>query len=301
MSKPCTSRLAALFPLPRGVGMALLGLALCLPTLSAQAAQAGLAAAGAAPGQVQSASTNTGPAASEVAPLAVALSYVPPPFVGGSKVRTPESTATLLVEEVAKELNRRPNLVELDATAASLPAADVDFAVVDLPREDVKALEQGLTAIATGQVTRPMAIMRTDTDIKSWKQLKGRTVCVSEDGRYVGRIAQQYGAIEQIYRAPADSLLALRIGECDAAVHDDILLKALLRFPEWKKFSASLTPGEPAAQYFLVPGNKPQLVKALEDKVKHWKAQGHYRKLMAVMTRDIAFEVYLDQEVPDCH
>lgn len=146
-----------------------------------------------------------------------------------------------------------------------------------------------------------MAIMRTDTDIKSWEQLKGRTVCVAEDGKYVGKLAETYGATEQVYRAPADSLLALRIGECDAAVHDDTMLKALLRFPEWKKFSASLPPGNAASQYFLVPADDRELADRLRKLVAGWQRTGYYGKLIAEMTHDIAFEVYLDQTVPDCH
>lgn len=247
------------------------------------------------------ASAGAAPGGQAPAELTVGLRYVPPPMVGGAKVRTPESIDTLLAGELARSLDRRPGFVLLDAAASSVAPGSVDFAVAYLPKTDAVRPADGAVAIATGQVTRPMAIMRTDTDIKSWRQLKDRTVCVSEDGRYVGRIAQRYGAIEQVYRAPADSLLALRTGKCDAAVHDDTLLKALLRFPEWKKFSASLPPGEAAAQYFLVPAGDARLAARLKDAIGRWKAQSHFQKLTAGMARDIAFEVYLDQTVPDCH
>ena len=266
--------------------------------------------AGAVWGQAQSSSSNAAsdaPAApkagaqqGEKSELRVGVHYVPPPFVGGTKVRTPESVETLLVEKVAESLQRQPRFVPLDAANVSMAPEAAHFAVVDLPEGEAPA-RNGSTAIATGQVTGPMAIMRTDTDIKTWQQLKDRTVCLSEDGRYVGRIAEQYGAIEQVYRAPADSLLALRIGECDAAVHDDTMLKSLLRFPEWKKFSASLPPQEKYVQYFVVPDDKPELATKLQKMVKTWKKGGYYGKLIDSMTQDIAFEVYLDQAVPDCH
>ncbi|TFL11365.1 transporter substrate-binding domain-containing protein [Pusillimonas caeni] len=243
----------------------------------------------------------TGAAASSGPDLTVGLRYVPPPFVGGAKVRTPESIETLLAGEVAARQQRGAKFVEFDATASSVSMDSVDFAVADLPKSQARRQGGRAIAIATGQVTRPMAIMRTDTDIKSWRQLKGRTVCLAQDGRYVGRIAERYGAIEQVYRAPADSLLALRTGECDAAVHDDTMLKALLRFPEWKKFSASLPPGEAAEQYFLVPAGSEDLAKQLKEMVGRWKSQAYFNKLISDMTRDIAFEVYLDQTVPDCH
>jgi hypothetical protein len=57
-----------------------------------------------------------------------------------------------------------------------------------------------------------MATMRTDADIKVWEHLKGRKVCVSESGLHVGTLAARYGATEKVYKAPADSLLALRVG-----------------------------------------------------------------------------------------
>src|SRR3546814_15063559 len=97
-----------------------------------------------------------------------------------------------------------------------------------------------------------MAIMRPATDIKSSQQLKCRTVCSSEAGRYVGALTRQYGAVEIVFKAPADSLLALRTGGCDAAVHDDVMLKELLKLPEWKKFSASLPPGPAAPLTFVL-------------------------------------------------
>lgn len=232
--------------------------------------------------------------------LVVGVRHVVPPFVAGSKVRTPENIETLLVDEVAKSMQRTPRYIAADASSSSVSPETFDFVVADLPKGSPPVFPS-MTAIATGQVTRPMAIMRTDTDIKSWTQLKGRTVCLAEDGKYVGKIAQQYGAIEQVYRAPADSLLALRIGECDAAVHDDTMLKALLRFPEWKKFSASLPPGNASAQYFLVPAQRKELANRLRKLVAGWQSKGYYGKLIADMTHDIAFEVYLDQTVPDCH
>src|SRR5690606_8346472 len=106
--------------------------------------------------------------------------------------------------------------------------------------------------VATGYSFGAMAIMRSDTDIKSWQQLKNRTVCVAEGSWYAGTITQQYGAVELNYKAPADALIALRVGECDAAVHDSRLLEEVIKFPEWKKFSARLPVRHEQRLVFLV-------------------------------------------------
>ncbi|MBC7489692.1 MAG: hypothetical protein H7240_06650 [Glaciimonas sp.] len=81
--------------------------------------------------------------------------------------------------------------------------------------------------------------MRSDTDIQQWLPLKGRSVCLSEGSPYGGSLHVGYGAREEVVKAPADGLLALRIGHCDATVHDDGVLNQMLTLPEWEKFSAS--------------------------------------------------------------
>lgn len=233
--------------------------------------------------------------------LVLALPYVVPPFVGGSKVRTPESPDTALAEEVAQALNARLRAVSAapagTPAAAFAPAARITLAYL-APGQSTPA---SYVAVPTGYVARPMAIMRSDTDIKTWDQLRGRTVCLSEGGLYAGMVAARYAAIEKVYKAPADSLMALRTGECDAAVHDDFMLKELLKLPEWKKFSASLPPGDQAASVFLIPQNDVDTLATLKRLTTKWKSARHLAALNKERVRDIAFEVYLDQVVADCH
>jgi polar amino acid transport system substrate-binding protein len=241
--------------------------------------------------------------AKPVEPLVVGMHYVVPPFVGGSKVRTPEAIDMALAEELAARLNADLRAVPIagpgggDRTEWLLPQADVTLAAMG-PQY---APPPSFATVPTGYTARPMAIMRTDTDIKSWDHLKGRTVCLSEGGLYVGAIAGQYGAIEKVFKAPADSLLALRTGGCDAAVHDEVMLKELLRLPEWKKFSASLPPGPAAKLAFVVPDEDAATITALNQLVREWKRDQHLAALTRSRVRDIAFEVYLDQVVADCH
>ena len=225
--------------------------------------------------------------------LKVAVEYVVPPFVGGSKVRTPETIDTVLAQMLAARLNS-------DLTMVAAGSADVASDVV-LTADSELVVDSGSVTVTTGYVARPMAIMRTDTDIKSWRDLNGRSVCMAEGGRYVGAVGRDFGAIEKIYKAPADSLLALRIGECDAAVHDEALLNQLLILPEWKKFSARLPAGAASPLVFLIPKGDPEKVALLTRLRDDWRSRGELAKITDARARDIAFEVYLDQVVADCH
>lgn len=234
--------------------------------------------------------------------LRLGIGYVAPAYRAGAKFRTPEAIENALADDLARRLQRGVRTVSAapGSRAALLNTRRADLLLVALPVND--RLRTTAVTLPTGYLASPMAIMRTDTTIRSWQQLQGRTVCMTEGGRYAGMLAANYGAVEKLFKAPADALLALRIGGCDAAVHDSALLEELLKLPEWKKFSARLTAGAPAlALEFVVPANDPATLAWLQSTVKEWQVSTYLQQQLALMARNIAFEVYLDQNVPDCH
>lgn len=227
--------------------------------------------------------------------------YVVPEYKGGMKFRTPEMLDKALLEDVAKRRQLPLETVQAlpGKQAALLAAGKVDLALATVTEND--PLSRTHAVIPTGYTAGAMAIMRSDTDIKSWEQLKGRKVCVSEGGMHVGTMKAKYGAIEMVYKAPADALIAVRIGECDATVHDSAMLEELVKYPEWKKFSARLPAGPHAMLAFVVPASDKKSEAFLRQVVADWKSADHLGKTMKTAVRNIAFEVYLDQNVPDCH
>lgn len=233
--------------------------------------------------------------------LVVGMDYIVPPFVAGAKVRTPEAIDMALAEQVAERLHVKLATVGADRADPAKTVQGDGAQIVLAAMPEVAAASASTVTIPTGYTAAPMAIMRNDTDIKTWEQLKGRTVCLSRGSRYIGMAAARYGAIEKIFGAPADSLLALRTGHCDAAMHDDTMLKELLKFPEWKKYDAQLSTGPRLALAFVVPVADTATVSLLQHMASQWKAGGYLPALTKTRTRDIAFEVYLDQNVPDCH
>lgn len=242
-------------------------------------------------------------AARQRATLVAGLSYPLPAYVAGIKFRTPESPESTLIEALGKRLNVKLGTPKVDTGSAAQwlksGRADVVLALVD--DNDALRRDGAVALISSGYSAGAMAIMRSDTDIKSWEQLKGRTVCLSEGGAYVGKIAAKYGAIEKVQRAPADSLLSLRIGACDAAVHDDSMLKDLLKLPEWKKFSAQLPAQSRQTLMFAVRADDARSISYLKQTSADWAAGNFWPELRKKWVNNVAFEVYLDQNVPDCH
>lgn len=233
--------------------------------------------------------------------LTAGLSYPLPAYAAGIKFRTPESLESTLIEALAARLKLQLDTPKINRAMAAraLTARRVD--VVLMLIDAAQAHDADMVFLPTGYSAGAMAIMRSDTDIKRWEQLRGRTVCLSEGGAYVGKMAAQYGAIEKLQRAPADALLSLRSGACDAAVHDDTMLNDLLTLPEWQKFSARLPAQSRQTLMFGVRAGDTVSFAYLQQLVADWAASGFLAKLKKNWVHHVAFEVYLDQNVPDCH
>ena len=237
--------------------------------------------------------------------LTLGMAYVVPAHQPGAKVRTPEGMAPLLADWLTKRslVSEIPVTTERVVLTAEGEAAasqgEVDAFLLSLPADTPK--DRVGSVIPTGYRAGMMAIMRTDTDIHHWEDLRGRTVCLTQESGLAGSLEERYGAIEKVFRAPADALLDLRIGGCDATVHDSAMLEALLEFPEWKKFSARLPIQDERELLFIVPEHSSRFAQALGDQVRQWQESRLLNELTQQAARDIAFEVYMDQEVPDCH
>lgn len=235
--------------------------------------------------------------------LVVGVSYVAPVHVAGAKYRTEESFDTTVAADLAQRLGVR--LITIKVTAHDrqqlLAQGKADLLLLNLKPADANALRASARLLPTAYQARPKLIMRSDTDIKRPAQLRGRSVCLAQGGAYIGSMAARYGAVEKIYKAPADALLALRTGACDAAVHDDVVLTGMLDLPEWKKFSASLPlDASPATLTFAVRPADTGLGDYLRQAASAWDS-GYWAGNRKKWVSNVAFEVYLDQNVPDCH
>lgn len=236
--------------------------------------------------------------------LIVGIDYVTPSYSAGAKYRTPESLDTEAAEGLAKNL--KVTVSTLAVTPQNrlqlLTSGKVDALLVRASDAEIAGFASEARVVATGYVAQPKLIMRTDTDIKQWSQLKTRSVCVSQGSPYLGSMKARFGAREMVMRAPADALLALRTGKCDATVHDDILLNDMLILPEWKKFSASLPLSGPATKLvWVIRPADGDVGQAIANLMRAWSKDGFWSGTRKKWVNDVAFEVYLDQNVPDCH
>ncbi len=213
-------------------------LAVALPALPGAAAQPGAAAdplAAACAGGV----------------LVVGVPFLADAPLAGAKVRTPERLDGVAAERLARQLGLPLQLRRLAAgdAAAQLASGAVDLVLAD--RRDgapLAAQAPGMAVVGTGYATAPKAVIRGDTALRRWQDVAGRSVCMADAAQGAQALAQRHGATVRTYRAPSDALVAVREGACDLALIDDAVWAPLMKFPEWKKFSATLAPQGPRAE-----------------------------------------------------
>lgn len=277
------------------------GLAMPLTQANAQAVKVVAAASMASTSSTPSVTAAKTVATPSGDAMRVGVLYVAPPHIPGASPRTPEGVETAVIERITSDQNANVQsvMIGLADVTRVLTQRAVDLVLTTVPKGD-KAGWNGAREVPTGYSFGAMAIMRSDTDIKNWQQLHGRTVCVAEGSWFAGMLTKHYGAVEINYKAPADSLIGLRVGECDAAVHDSRLLEEVIKFPEWKKFSARLPVVHEQRLVFAVPHDDQRAYEMARRAARQWK-NADFQKLARQMAHNVAFEVYLDQDVPDCH
>lgn len=83
------------------------------------------------------------------------------------------------------------------------------------------------------------AVGRKDSGIKDWTDLKGKTACVSQGSNFTQPLIEEYGAQVKALPSQPESLLALKGGNCDVAVHVSGTVGLMLqdRAEEWKDYA----------------------------------------------------------------
>lgn len=263
--------------------------------------------------------------------LVVGVPYLAAAPVAGAKIRTPERLDAVMAQRLGQQLGLPVKIVQIDAgqRTSALVTGDVDVLIADRvaePRSSARARQghpvgdalsqdehvvppasiwsenKGVFAVSTGYAARPKAIIRSDTRLRNWRDVKGQTVCMANAAFQAQALATEWGATLHPYRVPSDALVAVREGDCDIGLIDDTAWAALMAFPEWKKFSATLDGAGPRLErVWLTASGDPATHAWLVGAMAQWRRDGVVQTMVDKWARDVAFDVYLDQEVPDCH
>jgi len=120
-------------------------------------------------------------------------------------------------------------------------------------------------------------VVRKDSGLKDWADLKGKPVCISQGSNYAQPLAEDYGAIVKGLPSQPESLLALQGGNCVAAVHVGATVGLLLvdRADEWKDYAIPF-PTEliPSDSVIWLRKGESDTQAALDNSIKKLHASG---------------------------
>lgn len=119
------------------------------------------------------------------------------------------------------------------------------------------------------------ALMRKNSGIKRWEDLRGKPVCVSQGSNFITWLRGTYGADIKAFRSQAESLLSLRGNGCVAAVHVSPTMLALLNKPEWADYEIPLEPDrEPLKSVIWLRKGSPDAQAKIDAIVRDWHRSG---------------------------
>lgn len=182
-----------------------------------------------------------------------------------------------LAQALAKGLGVQADLVQVQtATRVQfLQAGKVDLLIASMELNPDRAESLGYAPTPFYRVGGAAAV-RKDSGITRWEDLRGKPVCVSQGSSYAKPLANEYGAQVHGYKSASDSLLALKGGNCVAAVHDSTLIHPLLnQNPEWSQYGTPIK-GQilPADSVVWTRKGESDTIAAVDKVVRSWHRSG---------------------------
>lgn len=182
-----------------------------------------------------------------------------------------------LAREVAKGLGVKAELVQVQTATRTqfLISGKVDLLIASMELNPERADILGYAPTPFFRVGGAAATLKR-SGINKWEDLRGKTVCVSQGSSYAKPLSSDYGAVVKGFKSASDSLLALRGGQCVAAVHDSTLIHPLLRNnPEWADYHAPIaTDVLPANSVVWTRKGETDTIAAVDKIVQDWYRSG---------------------------
>ncbi|AOZ08105.1 transporter substrate-binding domain-containing protein [Cupriavidus malaysiensis] len=182
-----------------------------------------------------------------------------------------------LARDLARRLGVEAELVQVQPSnrVQFLQAGKVDLLIASMEYNPERGELLGYAPTPFYRVGGTAAVLKR-SGIHQWEDLRGKTVCASQGSSYIKPLQEQYGASVRGYKTAAESLLALRGGQCVAAVHDATLIHPQLRGnPEWADYAAPI-PSEilPAPSVVWTRKGEADTIAAVDKIVREWHRSG---------------------------
>ncbi|GGD75312.1 transporter substrate-binding domain-containing protein [Caballeronia grimmiae] len=182
-----------------------------------------------------------------------------------------------IAQELAKRLNVDVQLVSVQPSTRVqfLQQGKVDILVANM--EYTEQRNEILDHVPTPYYqVGGTAITSSTSGITRWEDLRGKQVCISQGSSYIKPVIERFGAVPRAFPSAAESLLALKGGNCVAAVHDaaPLLYPLVARDPEWRGYRTLQPELIPSPSVIWARQGEKDTVAKLDPIVRDWHRTG---------------------------
>ncbi len=111
-------------------------------------------------------------------------------------------------------------------------------------------------------------------NLKSWAELRGKTVCGIQDAYYNYEAAMNFELQVTAFAAPVEALTALKQGLCVGLLYDDTWIEGAMQVPEWNNYEMPLESQEVQPWGLAVRKDQPEWAAYMSTMVKKWAKDG---------------------------
>lgn len=200
-----------------------------------------------------------------------------PPFGMLSSEAIQEGFEHDLAADLAKRLGVQLRTVGVTGTnrLEALNEDRVDVTIATLA--DTSERRQIATLIEPDYYASGVTLMtRPDSTVKTWADIRGKTVCATQGGYFNRTMATRYLLNLQIYGNGRDAKLGVRDGRCIGWLFDNTAIAGDLRSSEWHGYQINLPPEllTPWAIAIARAAKDDALERFIGDTVADWHRRG---------------------------
>ncbi|SOE95583.1 amino acid ABC transporter substrate-binding protein, PAAT family [Burkholderia sp. D7] len=215
-------------------------------------------------------------------------------------LRSPDPFAAALAEDLGRRLGLPVDLLlsEPGAAATAVATGKADVAIGGLSFQPSSKLSFSPVSYATG---RGQALVLRHGNVHDWAALRGGSICTSTGNAYGPRAARLHGARLITYDRPLDALLAFQAGECTALVDDELVIKSLLKQPDWSYYS--VLPGDiaPTPSFIATAGGDTASMRFVDSTIRAWRQSRWLTTARESVAKQLAFDMFIAENDLYCH
>lgn len=174
---------------------------------------------------------------------------------------------------------------------------------IDLADAQAQA-ELRIGAVGSGAVyysSEVAALAAAEAGPAEWTELAGASVCIAAGNAHGATAVSRFGGIARAYPSAAQTLIGLKLGECQAVVGDRLLLQQIAALPEWRRYNRLLPALEAPSTTLRIEADDATLQQRIEQMLSSEQGQRALTEATQYWIDEVAFQAYVLADTLDCH